>query len=432
MEVAPPLNPPRPKLAGAVEASSAWLRRVFRTVPKAVLLWSVVVVALFALAAWTLLPTVAAVPVCLGLGLLWVGWARWRTARRAPRRALSFTREGKALVVITLGVGFAAVNTGNNLLYLVLGMLLSMIIVSGVLSEQTLRRLEVTRELPRQAFAGRPFLTGITLVNRKRRLPSFSVQVEDVVEGQPLAKKCYFLKVPAGARQQTSYRAELTRRGRYRYEGLRLGTRFPFSFFVKMKRYDAPAELLVLPRVHPVGALLLEAGAPRGVVERPRRGAGREFHGLRAYRPGDDARDIHWKRSAREGRLVLREYQSEGGRAVTVLLNDRVPAGLATDPVAADELEQCVDLAASLVVHFAERGHRVELRTVGGERRLVGADCGGLNGALEMLALVPFVEGPPPAADRLPLGPALLVTHRRARALAPSARYSHVFEQGAG
>lgn len=142
-------------------------------------------------------------------------WLRHRRGGRPPRRTLRFTREGRYLVAITLGVGFAAINTGNNLLYLFLGMLLSMIIISGVLSEQTLRGLEVVRELPPQVFAQRPFLTGIVLGNRKRHLPSFSVQVEDIIQGRPLSKKCYFLKVPAQARQSTSYRTEFSRRGLY-------------------------------------------------------------------------------------------------------------------------------------------------------------------------------------------------------------------------
>jgi hypothetical protein len=65
-------------------------------------------------------------------------WGRW------PRR-LKLTREGKYFIFITFGVGVAAINTGNNLLYLLLGMLLSLIIVSGVLSELSLRHLTVAR-----------------------------------------------------------------------------------------------------------------------------------------------------------------------------------------------------------------------------------------------------------------------------------------------
>src|SRR5512147_2227428 len=74
---------------------------------------------------------------------------------RLPRR-LRITREGKYYVGITLGVGFAGINTGNNLLYLLLGLLLALIVISGVLSEMSLRHLRITRRLPRRAQVERP------------------------------------------------------------------------------------------------------------------------------------------------------------------------------------------------------------------------------------------------------------------------------------
>src|SRR5215470_6602612 len=117
-------------------------------------------------------------------------WRRWP-------RTLKTTREGKYFIGITIGVGFAAINTGNNLLYLLLGMMLSLIIASGVLSEISLRELGVARTPPDALYADRPFLMGIGLHSGKPRLSSFSVEVEDLIGGRPLDKKCYFLKLPA-------------------------------------------------------------------------------------------------------------------------------------------------------------------------------------------------------------------------------------------
>ena len=98
---------------------------------------------------------------------------RWERFLRAlgPPRKLKFTREGKYYLGITLGVGFAAINTGNNLLYLLLGMLLSLIVVSGVMSDLSLRRLTVTRRLPVRAQVGRAHLVEIEVYNHKKRVP---------------------------------------------------------------------------------------------------------------------------------------------------------------------------------------------------------------------------------------------------------------------
>ena len=73
-----------------------------------------------------------------------------------PPRALRATRAGWCFIAIIFGVGFAALNTGNNLLYLVLALMLAFLVLSGLLSEASLRGLRVERHLPRELFALAP------------------------------------------------------------------------------------------------------------------------------------------------------------------------------------------------------------------------------------------------------------------------------------
>src|SRR5262249_30876909 len=112
-----------------------------------------------------------------GLSELSIGARVWNRLVRffRPPRKLKFTREGKYYLGITLGVGFAAINTGNNLLYLLLGMLLSLMLVSGVMSELSLRHLTVTRRLPVRAQVGRAHLVEIEVYNHKKRIPSYAI-----------------------------------------------------------------------------------------------------------------------------------------------------------------------------------------------------------------------------------------------------------------
>ena len=184
----------------------------------------------------------------------WRAWIRpalsrvwWFLRTRKPPRRLRFTREGKLFVGLTVGVGVAAVNTGNNLLYLVLGLLLSLITLSGVLSEIALRGLEFRRRLPRRAYAGVAALVEIEVLNRKRYAPSYSIEVEDRIEGRRTDKRCYFLKVSAGARQTAAYRRVAPVRGVERYVSLRVATRFPFGLFEKWREVEMPEEQLVYP-----------------------------------------------------------------------------------------------------------------------------------------------------------------------------------------
>src|SRR3989442_3032730 len=95
-----------------------------------------------------------------------------------PRRRLWPTRDGWWCLGAALGLGFAAINTGNNLLYLLVSMLLGLVVVSGILSEQSIRGLRVEPLPPGELFAGRPALLAARILNRKRSRTSYSVTLE--------------------------------------------------------------------------------------------------------------------------------------------------------------------------------------------------------------------------------------------------------------
>lgn len=279
---------------------------------------------------------------------------------RLPR-SIRPTRDGWIYVGVTLGVGFAALNTQNNLLYLILGMLLSIIMASSVLSEMSLRHLQVSRQVPTRVFAGRPFLMGVGLKNTKQRFPSFSVEVEDLVEEKPLEKRCYFLKLPAGRRQQTSYRHRLARRGTYRFTGFRISTKFPFSLFRKWRDVDLGGELVVFPELVPVAPWQRATPALAGDQALPRTGRTGDVHGIREFRQGDAARDIHWRKSAIDGRLMVREREDESRRRALLVVDNARPPGAAPDSREDASFERAVSLAASLAAHYVALGFAVGL-----------------------------------------------------------------------
>jgi uncharacterized protein (DUF58 family) len=329
--------------------------------------------------------------------------AWWRRLR--PPRRLSFTREGRVIVVLAIGVGFAAINTGNNLLYLLLGWLLSFIIASGVLSELTLKRLAVERRPPPRVFAGEPFLMEVVIKNDKPKRASYSIEVEDLVGTVPLDKRCYFLKIPAGKSQRTSYRHTFARRGLYTLTGYRVATKFPFALFRKSRDADAPLEVLVYPQRVSV-ARPVPRTATRGELTANRAGRRGEFFGLREHRAGDDRRDVHWRTSARTGRLLVREYEDEHARRVVLAVDNAVPDDVrdavgdgavtpAHEAVIAGA-ERAISVTASLAAAYLEAGWTVELCARGCH---VPAGFGKVHHAriARALALLPY------AADAVPL-----------------------------
>jgi uncharacterized protein (DUF58 family) len=268
---------------------------------------------------------------------------------RPPRR-FPPTREGWWFLGATLLVGVAAINGGINLLFMIFGMMLSLILASGVLSELCLRNLEVKRRLPSTIHAGTPFLMGIAVKNEKKKIPTFSLEVEDL---------------PAGRMQETAYKHTLPRRGRHRFTGFRISTRFPFGFIRKSRDIEAPADVLVYPALVPVPETLIRAGlAEAGRNQTPSRSRSGDFHGLREFRTGDDPRDVHWRTSARRGRFFVRECEEETGRTVLLVLeNARRPAEGESAADAARAFEAAVSLTASVALALIKKGLLVGLRT---------------------------------------------------------------------
>ncbi len=273
------------------------------------------------------------------------------------------TREGRWVLAITLGIGFGAINTGNNLLYLIFGLLISLIIVSGVLSELTLRGLRASIESPDEIFAKRPNLVRARLTNDKRRLASFSVEVELAWEDEQSASQrpAYFLRLPAGESADANLELRLAHRGEHTTWGVRIATRFPFGFFRKSRIFPEARTVTALPALVPVTPPALPAGDAGLESRAPRSGRGDEYYGLRDLRSGDDLRDIYWKVSAKRGALVVREYEEPVRRRVTLCLPN---VSTEQSYAAMENVERAIEETASLAVLLARDGSHVGLATL--------------------------------------------------------------------
>jgi uncharacterized protein (DUF58 family) len=278
-----------------------------------------------------------------------------------PPRTLRPTRAGWAFFAITFGVGFAALNTGNNLLYLVLALMLAFLVLSGVLSESALRGIAVRRRLPRELFAETSCTVGLEITNNQQRVPAFALLVEDrATEGnaaQRAAGRAFALRVGPGETERRAYRCVPSRRGEIRFDGFRVSTRFPFGLFSKALTLESPQTALVYPALEPL-SIPPSFGAARETGEgvAGEHGTGPVVSGLRHYEPGDPARRIHWRASLRRDELLVRKVESEQRAEVEVRLRT---AGQQPG----ERFERSVRWAASEVVAQLEAGARVALRT---------------------------------------------------------------------
>ncbi len=294
-----------------------------------------------------------------------------RLLDRAPRQ-LRITRPGWFYLALTVGMGIAGLNTSNNLIFLTCGLMLGVVVASGILSERCLRGLDVERRAPRSATAGKPALVGLVIRNAKRSA-SFGLLVEDLATGG----RCHFPLVRACESEARTYEWTPARRGRVALDSIRVATRFPFGLFEKSLRLHRLAELLIHPS--PLECEISAAGfdLPSGDSPAAGVGEGQDFWQLRPYRDGEDARTIAWAPTARAGRLVALDRERYARRRERIELPERATA-------TAFEIE--VGRAAFRAAALLDRGFAISLNR--GAEALVpeGHGDGQLARILDVLA----------------------------------------------
>ncbi len=272
-----------------------------------------------------------------------------RRVLRARGRSLEITRAGQLFVALTLLVGFAAINTGSNLLHAMFGIQLGLVIASGVLSEAMVRRTTVacTPLAPLHADTPTPLRMRVHNPDRFTVL-CVSVEIDPL---RPSDATCVPVFAVAVAPQETvelTSHAVLPRRGRAHLPPLVLSTRFPFGLFVKRRELTSMQELVVYPRIRPVEPLRLECEAEALEEHGCRAGRSGEVHGLREYRDGDELRGIHWPATARLARPIVREHAASSGHELMLEL----ARGRSGD----DGFERAVVDAASTAVALLDTG----------------------------------------------------------------------------
>ncbi|HKP83559.1 MAG TPA: DUF58 domain-containing protein [Pyrinomonadaceae bacterium] len=308
------------------------------------------------------------------------------------------TSGGGVFLVIIIVVGFAAWNTGNNLLFLVFSLLCSTLFVGWVAARTSLRDLTVSARFPDHIFAAEAAPVIVTLRNNKRVLPSFSILVEARGPGNesnenPKRRRrhlkrllAYFSYVPHHAAAEQRVEQLFPKRGHVLIDGFELSTRFPFGFFRRRRRLRARnVDIIVYPKPEVISDELHLLPMYAGRMPAMRRGAGHDLFSMRDYQPQDDLRHIDWKATARSRRLTVREFTSEDERRITIVLDTRLPRNVAGD--LSDRFERGVVQAASLIKHFIDERAEVRL-ALGDDVGPFGSGTDQLYRCLRRLALV--------------------------------------------
>src|SRR6266478_8197980 len=322
----------------------------------------------------------AAAAVSLLLALIGALYIIPRLARNVRLEILrfairtSFTVEGLLFVVFLVIIGFAAWNNGNNLLYLVLSAMIAFLIAANLIARVSLADVSIQLRFPDHIFAGEPANISVTLLNHKRFMPSYSLMVEALAEGEEeeeekgegetgrrgdgarervagsparpvapsrsspvgprlssspsgLSKLAYFVLAPAGssARQRIEHTFKV--RGRYPITGFRIATKFPAGFFKKWRRIDATGEIMVYPKPQPLDDFYHALPMLAGQIQSHARGSGDDLYAIRRYHPSDHIRNIDWKATAKSMQMMVREHMREDEWRLTIVFDTALPVG---------------------------------------------------------------------------------------------------------
>lgn len=297
------------------------------------------------------------------------------------------TTSGVVLISLAIGVGTAAYNTANNILFLTLALLLSCLVLSGVLSWMNLQCITWRIRSERALRAGRTTTLGLEVRNGKRFLPTYGLAFTMQAGGEagpsvPLALRSRLDPGAGEACLEWEWRPE--RRGETTVSLVRVSSLFPFGFLKKSYPGRLTRSVWVWPATVAYERYGVLAPARRYSGEVVARvGQSDDLLALRRYVQGDSPRLIHWKASARTGEWLVRQFATEAEQGLSLVVDpDRLRWPRP------DQLELMLSLVATLAEDLFREGRLAWIEVVPDAPRRVrrAADVEAL---LDRLARVP-------------------------------------------
>lgn len=321
-------------------------------------------------------------------------------AIRPRRRGARLGWSGFVFIFITVFLAIGAVNSQNNLLFWVFGLAVAAVIVSGIISGNSLMGLRhAALEVPDTPVGVTRDLAH-TLVSRNRLLPVFALNIREL--DAPDARPGCALHIGPRSITRTTVPWTPTRRGPTDFDRILVESRFPFGFIIKTLEYSIPRRGLATPPILELNPDLIASlgeGQTEHRIKRARRNATGAYFGLRPYAPGDPRRLIAWRPSARRSDLLVVEHAEPQGRSVWIHLT--LPGGGAGAERGFDFMaERAIALAASLAVAGSRAGRPVGVWASWAGVKLVPATGGPAETrVVRALAMIDPAARPGPDSD---------------------------------
>jgi len=226
---------------------------------------------------------------------------------KAGRFTVTITRPGKIYIGLIFFLGGSAMNTGNNLLYILASLLMALMIVSGIVSIMNFNGLSATLGPADEIFAGTPAAFHLK-IKKKRGTACFitaSTQFGSHTE------------VFISREKDITFWQTFPNRGKIQIASVELESGFPFLFINRTLSIPVTTSVVVYP--HPIRTTLPPltgiTAADNAASERGTE-SGDEIRELRPYRERDPLKWVDWKATARRGTTVVKEFFSLKGDTI--------------------------------------------------------------------------------------------------------------------
>jgi len=243
---------------------------------------------------------------------------------RRGSRVIRTRRAGMVYIVMSVFLGVISVNSSNNLLYMVTAMMLGYMLASGLAGRSNIRGALVSVSFPDEIYALVPCVVVVNVFNKNSFTPIFLIEV--ALEQENSRTVAFFPVVQPGRTESRTLFTTFSSRGRRSLENIELSSVYPFNFFVRYWPVDVNAEAMVFP--YPLGCDPEAVFAPVGHDEKEGEAAAplaeTDIIGVRPYVEGDSMKRIHWKSSARTGKLKTRLYDGTSSLRRRVIDLDRL------------------------------------------------------------------------------------------------------------
>ncbi len=264
-----------------------------------------------------------------------------------PNERVKINFGGKLYIGFTLFIGFAAVNTGNNMLYILLSFLLSLMGISGFLSRYNLKGFKVKFFPPEEIWCCKPEKVKVKIINTKR-FPSFLIELQQKEIGLNLLLKLVERDV------EVSTPLVFSKRGIYHVREIELKSTFPFGLFERSIRFPIGEKLLVYPQPKEINFKSLPQrvnlkGELQEAVKTSIKGT--SAISVKEYQ-GEGFSAISWKHFAKYGELYVKQFEEE----------EKVPQVFIDMEALPGSKEDKISYATYLVRLFRNRGYAVGIK----------------------------------------------------------------------